>query len=140
MELHMVRFNEREVAFLQGQRLGRLATASASGKPHVVPVSYVFDPEREVIKIGGRVLEGERMYIRHLKVNPQAALVVDDVADEETWQPRGILVKGNAILHDEGGEVLMPGFGPNWVEIVPNWATAWGVDEPALPSSAHSER
>jgi hypothetical protein len=76
------RFTEREAAFLQGQRLGRLATAGASGKPHVVPVSYVFDPEREV---------------------------------------------------------LGPGFGPNWVEIVPNWATAWGIDEPALPSSSPGE-
>ncbi|MFF9808182.1 pyridoxamine 5'-phosphate oxidase family protein [Streptomyces coeruleorubidus] len=127
----MAVFTAQEVVFLQEHRLGRLATAGRSGKPHVVPISYHLDPEHEVIKIGGRVLEGsgqDRMYIRHLKVNPQAALVVDDVPDEQSWQPRGILIKGQAILHTEGGEKLGPGFGPQWVEIVPTWTTSWGVD------------
>ncbi|MGA6227790.1 pyridoxamine 5'-phosphate oxidase family protein [Streptomyces umbrinus] len=130
----MGRFNAQEVAYLSEHILGRLATTGTSGKPHVVPIRYHFDPEREVIKIGGRVLEGrgqERLYIRHLTVNPQAALVVDDVADGQTWQPRGILIKGAAVLHAEGGEVLGPGFGPNWVEVVPNWATSWSIDTPA---------
>lgn len=130
----MGRFNAQEVAYLSEHILGRLATTGTSGKPHVVPIRYHFDPEREVIKIGGRILEGrgqERLYIRHLTVNPQAALVVDDVADGPTWQPRGILIKGAAVLHTEGGEVLGPGFGPNWVEVVPNWATSWSIDTPA---------
>ena len=125
--------NEQEVAYLKEHLLGRLATTGTSGKPHVVPIRYHFDPEREVIKIGARVLEErgqERLYIRHLKVNPQAALVVDDVADGQTWHPRGVLVKGAAVMHTEGGEVLGPGFGPNWVEIVPNWVTSWSLDVP----------
>ncbi|MFI9169160.1 pyridoxamine 5'-phosphate oxidase family protein [Streptomyces lincolnensis] len=130
----MGRFNAQEVAYLGEHILGRLATTGTSGKPHVVPVGYHFDPEREVIKIGGRVLEGrgqERLYLRHLKVNPQAALVVDDLADGQTWEPRGILIKGAAVLHTEGGEVLGPGFGPNWVEVVPDFVTSWSIDTPA---------
>lgn len=81
------------------------------------------------------MLEGrgqERLYIRHLRVNPQAALVVDDVPDEQTWQPRGILIKGTTVLHTEGGEALGPGFGPNWVEVVPNFVTSWGTEPPAV--------
>ncbi|WP_328504654.1 pyridoxamine 5'-phosphate oxidase family protein [Streptomyces sp. NBC_00457] len=130
----MGRFSAQEVAYLGERLLGRLATTGTSGKPHVVPIAYHFDPEREVIKIGGRVLEGrgqERLYIRHLTVNPQAALVVDDVVDGQTWQPRGILIKGAAVLHTEGGEVLGPGFGPNWVEVVPDFVTSWSIDTPA---------
>jgi pyridoxamine 5'-phosphate oxidase family protein len=135
MEIDMSRFNALEVGYLQEHLLGRLATTGRSAKPHVVPIRYHFDPEHEVIKIGGRLLEGrgqERLYIRHLKVNPQAALVVDDVPDPQTWQPRGILIKGTTVLHTEGGEPLGPGFGPNWVEIVPDFVTSWGIDAPAL--------
>ncbi|MFE1837869.1 hypothetical protein [Streptomyces sviceus] len=81
------------------------------------------------------MLEGqgqERLYVRHLRVNPQAALVVDDVPDEQTWQPPGILIKGTTVPRTEGGEVLGPGFGPNWIEVVPNLVRPWGIDSPAL--------
>jgi pyridoxamine 5'-phosphate oxidase family protein len=135
MEIDMSRFNAQEVDFLQEHLLGRLATAGTSGKPHVVPIRYHFDPEHEVIKIGGFMLEGrgqDRLYIRHLVANPQAALVVDDVQDEQTWQPRGVLIKGTSVLHTEGGEVLGHGFGPNWAEIVTNFATSWGIDIPTV--------
>ncbi|MFD5914368.1 pyridoxamine 5'-phosphate oxidase family protein [Streptomyces massasporeus] len=131
----MSRFNAQEVGFLEEHLLGRLATTGKSGTPHVVPIRYHFDPEHEVIKMGGRLLEGqgqERLYVRHLRVNPQAALVVDDVPDEQTWQPRGILIKGTTVLHTEGGEVLGPGFGPNWIEVVPTLVRSWGIDTPAL--------
>lgn len=131
----MSRFNAQEVGFLEEHLLGRLATTGKSGKPHVVPIRYHFDPEHEVIKMGGRLLEGqgqERLYVRHLRVNPQAASVVDDVPDEQTWQPRGSLIKGRTVLHTEGGEVLGPGFGPNWIEVVPDLVRSWGIDTPAL--------
>ncbi|WP_157968586.1 PNPOx family protein [Streptomyces geranii] len=135
----MVSFSEREAAYLGQHRLGRLATTGTSGKPHVVPVRYRFDPEREVIRLGGRLVEGrekERLYTRHLRGNPQAAYVVDDVPDEEAWQPRGILIKGLAVLHAEGGETLWPGFGPNWIEVIPDFVTSWGLDLPTFPTSA----
>ncbi|MEV7388092.1 MULTISPECIES: pyridoxamine 5'-phosphate oxidase family protein [unclassified Streptomyces] len=138
----MSRFNAQEVTYLWEHFLGRLATASRSGKPHVVPIRFHFDPEQEVIKIGGRVLEGsgqERLYVRHLKANPQAALVVDDVADARTRQPRGILIKGTTVLHTEGGDGLGPGFGPNWVEVVPEFVTSWGIDAPAIRAAASGE-
>src|SRR5260221_13123643 len=34
---------EAEAAFVQRQRVARLATADAEGKPHVIPVCYAFD-------------------------------------------------------------------------------------------------
>ncbi|MET7354086.1 pyridoxamine 5'-phosphate oxidase family protein [Streptomyces mirabilis] len=138
----MSRFTVQEAAYLREHFLGRLATAGSSGKPHVVPVRYHFDPEQEVIKIGRRVLEGsgqERLYVRHLTANPQAALVVDDVADGQTWQPRGILIKGTTVLHTEGGKVLGPGFGPKWVEVIPDFVTSWGIGAPAVPPTASDE-
>ena len=136
-------FTEKEVAYLREHRIGRLGTADRSGQPHVVPIGYQFDLDRAVFKIGARELEGrgqQRLYVRHLRANPRVALVVDDVRTEPTWQPRGITIKGTAVLHTEGGEELGPGLGPNWVEIVPDWVASWGIDNhplrPAEPRRA----
>lgn len=45
--------------------------------PHGVPAGFHLDPEHEVIKIGRHAFEGgkERLYIRHLRINPNAAFV-----------------------------------------------------------------
>jgi hypothetical protein len=36
----MNRFTEEEIAYLQSQRLGRMATVNEKGDLHVVPVGY----------------------------------------------------------------------------------------------------
>ncbi|MEV1083445.1 pyridoxamine 5'-phosphate oxidase family protein [Streptomyces sp. NPDC050211] len=123
--------SEQEIAYLHGHRIGRLATVGTSANPHVVPVGYHLDTDRGTIKIGATMLADrgqERLYVRHLRANPQVAFVVDDLKVEPSWTPSGILLKGTARLHTEGGEVLGPGFGPNWMDIVPNWVSSWGVD------------
>ena len=127
--------SEAEVRYLRAHRIGRLATAGRRATPHVVPVSYHFDAEKGVFKIGQHALEGrgqERLYLRHLRANPRAALVVDDLDTTAGWVPSGILIKGDARFHDRGGEELGPGFGPRWIEIVPDYVSSWGVDTPAL--------
>lgn len=122
-------FSEKEKAFLQQQRLGRLATCGKTGMPHVVPTGFHFDPETESIKIGGHTAGGQnRLYIRHLQANPNAAFVVDDLVIEPTWTPRGVTMKGPVRIHESGGEVLGPGFGPRWIELTPRWVTSWGID------------
>jgi pyridoxamine 5'-phosphate oxidase family protein len=65
----------------------------------VVPTGYHFDADRGIIKIGAHALEGrgqERLYVRHLRVNPQVPFVVDDLTTEPTWSPSGIVLKGAA--------------------------------------------
>ncbi len=42
-EEHMSSFTPDEIAYLQGQRLGRLATVGPDGQPHVVPVSFRYN-------------------------------------------------------------------------------------------------
>ena len=87
------------------------------------------DPETEHIKIGGHAWGGQnRLYIRHIQVNPNAAFVVDDLVTEPTWTPRGITIKGPARIHESGGEALGPGFGPRWIELTPQWVASWGID------------
>jgi pyridoxamine 5'-phosphate oxidase family protein len=133
--------SDQEIDYLRSHRLGRLATTGPAARPHVVPVGYRL--EDDVLKIGGHDLEGRgqnRLYLRHLRANPRAAIVVDDVDTSQGWRPSGILIKGEARLHDSGGERLGPGFGPAWLEIVPDYASSWGIDtsphEPARPRKA----
>ena len=36
----MSAFTEKEIEYLRGQRLGRMATVGRDGSPHVVPVGF----------------------------------------------------------------------------------------------------
>jgi pyridoxamine 5'-phosphate oxidase family protein len=49
----MAAFTAAEVGYLMGQRVGRLATAGADGKPHVVPVGFRYNADLGTIDIGG---------------------------------------------------------------------------------------
>lgn len=130
-------FTEQESEFLRSHRVGRLATVGGAEQPHVVPTLYRFVDG--VFELGAHALKGrgqERLYLRHMRVNPRVAFVVDDFT-VDPWYPRGITVKGTAIVHDEGGEHLSPRWGPKWVEIKPGWVSSWGIDtqpmDPAVP-------
>ena len=47
-------FSDAELAYLAQGKLGRLATIDATGMPHVVPLGWRYNPELDVIDIGGR--------------------------------------------------------------------------------------
>src|SRR5260221_12025032 len=46
-------FTDEEIAYLQSQRLGRLATASMHGELHITPVGFAYNAELDTIDIGG---------------------------------------------------------------------------------------
>jgi PPOX class probable F420-dependent enzyme len=88
--------------FLEAHRVGHLATAGADGTPHVIPVCYALDdaglyfvadlkPKRRPAR--------ELLRLRNLRVNPRAALVVDDYDDDWT-RLAYVLVRGPAALVD----------------------------------------
>ena len=124
-------FTDKEMAYLREQRIGRLATVDSKGRPHVVPTGFNLDGDKGVLEIGAHDLPDrrqKRLYMIHIRANPYVAFVVDDLATEPTWAPRGVSVRGPAQIHPKGGERLAPGFGPIWVEIVPESISAWGID------------
>ena len=86
------RFSDAELAYLLGERrLGRLATADASGQPHVVPVGWSYNAELGTIDVSGRRFAATRDY-RDAQADPRAACVVDDVLPP--WRPRCVTVRG----------------------------------------------
>jgi len=122
-------FTAAELEFLATQHLARLATASVEGQPDVSAVG--FGVEGDDIVSGGLDLTKTVRY-RHLRGNPRATIVVDELASVDPWRPRGVKVRGSAELEDDGGK---------WrIRIHPEVIWSWGINEDAPKHFATIER
>jgi len=129
----MSNFTEKEIEYLQGQRLGRLATVNETGEPHVVPTSFRHNTELDTIDIGGLNIAATKKY-RDAAKQGRAALVVDDVLPP--WQPRGIEIRGRAEVVPTGGKEIMEHFAPEIIRIYPTRIISWGLEGDAYHSSS----
>ena len=111
-------FSEAEAEYLAENFLGRVATSSPSGQPHVVPVAYRFDGS--TITFGGLNL-GKSLKYRNLMANNRVAFVVDDVVSLKPWRARGIEVRGKA-------EPVTAGDGVSMIRIIPLNIRSWGLE------------
>ncbi len=121
----MSHFTAAEIEYFASQRLGRIATVSASGEPHVVPVSFRYNPELDSIDIGGHNI-GKSKKFRDAARRGRVAFVVDDVLPP--WKPRGIEVRGTAETHATGGKEINANFDPELIRIYPTRIIGWGID------------
>lgn len=129
----MPMFTEKEIEYLSGQRLGRLATVTPGGRAHVVPTGFRLDDSRTGIEISGHNLAARRpAYLRNIEANPWVAFVVDDLAAVQPWTPRGVTIRGRAEIHPEGGQRLGSGFDAMLIRITPTRITSWGIDTAAF--------
>jgi len=87
-------FTKVEERFLRRNEIGRLATISSNGTPHVVPVSYLFRDNEFLIAV-----DYDTRKFRNLRRNRRAALVVDVLSPN-----RGILIQGHTELIEKGAE------------------------------------
>ncbi len=94
---------QREKAFLDRQRVARLATADARGAPHVVPVCFVLDGTTFYITIDEKPKRSgvELKRLRNIRENAQVAVVADRYAEDWT-QLAWVMLRGRA-------EILEPG-------------------------------
>lgn len=114
------RFTEKELAYLLGERrLGRLATADAAGRPHVVPVGWSYNAGLGTVDISGHSFAATKKF-RNARANPQVAFVVDDVLPP--WRPRCVTVQGAAEVIDASGD------GQAMIRIHPQKIVSWGLD------------
>jgi pyridoxamine 5'-phosphate oxidase family protein len=112
-------FSESEARYLADNYLGRLATTSASGQPHVVPVAYSFDGH--TITFGGWNLE-KSLKFRNLMANHRVAFVVDEIVSVRPWRVKGVEVRGVA-------EPIRSGEGVTGIRIIPVNIRSWGLGE-----------
>jgi pyridoxamine 5'-phosphate oxidase family protein len=130
-------FTPAEIAYLQSQRLGRIATAGRANQPHVVPVGFRYNPELDTIDIGGHNFAQRKKY-RDVQHNPRVAFVVDDLASVNPWRVRGIEIRGMAELLSTGGHEIGPGFDPEMLRIRPARIISWGIEGDAFSPNARS--
>jgi pyridoxamine 5'-phosphate oxidase family protein len=121
----MSAFTDAEIAYLQSQRLGRIATSS-NGQPHVVPLAFRYNPETDTIDVGGHGFAQRKKY-RDVQGNPRVAIVVDDLASVDPWRPRMIEIRGDAEILPTGGEVIGNGFDPEMFRIHPKRIISIGI-------------
>lgn len=113
----MSRFSDAELAYLrEGRKLGRLATIDGTGLPHLVPLGWRYNPDRDTIDIGGHNFTQTRKF-RNVQDNPHVAFLVDDLASVDPWRPRAVMVRGTA-------EALEA---EEMIRITPAQVVSWGV-------------
>jgi pyridoxamine 5'-phosphate oxidase family protein len=117
-----------EIAYLQGQRMARIATVGANGQPHVVPVAFRYNPETGTIDIGGHNGFAKRKKWRDVKNNPKVAVVIDDIVSVNPWKVRGIEIRGEAEVLMTGGQSIVPSFDPEMFRIRPKRVISWGIN------------
>jgi PPOX class probable F420-dependent enzyme len=86
----------KELEFLRGRVLCRLATASKDLQPHVTPVIYAVDGEDVIVAID----YGERK-LRNLRENSKVSLVVDEFRPN-----KGLMIQGDCEILEKGKEYL----------------------------------
>ena len=124
-------FTDKEIAYLQSQRLARFATVRPDGTPQIAPVGFRYDAEQDVIYIGGQYLSRSKKF-RNILTNPHIALVIDDVLPP--GPPRGVEIRGIADPVERGGNAL---FGTNYpvdeamIRLTPERIIGWGLDPEA---------
>ena len=123
-------FTEKEIEYLEGQRLGRLATVNGAGEPHVVPVGFRYNADLDAIDIGGHNLSRSKKF-RDATATGRAAFVVDDVLPGGAWKARGVEVRGRAEVFSEGDEGVDGGFGAELIRLHPTRIVGWGIDSGA---------
>jgi PPOX class probable F420-dependent enzyme len=98
--------SEEQRRFLEAQRVARLATADAEGRPHVVPICYALAGDTVYFTIDKKAKKrpgAELKRLANLRGNPHAALVVDRY--DEDWSRLGwVMLQGRAEILPAGPE------------------------------------
>ncbi len=130
-------FTPAEIAYLQSQRLGRIATVGPDGQPHVVPVGFRYNPATDTLDIGGHGFAKRKKY-RNVQLNPRVAFVVDDIRSINPWMVRGIEIRGEAEVLKTGGQDIMPSFDAEMFRIRPKRIISWGIEGDRTPANART--
>ena len=89
-----------EQAFVQRQRVARLATADENGHPTLIPICYAFDGQIFYTPLDEKpksVAGTQLKRVRNIEARHEAALLIDQYADD--WSQLGyILIHAHAEL------------------------------------------
>ncbi len=132
-------FSVQELAYIQSQGLCRMATVGASGQPHVVPVTFRYNPELDTIDLGGAHGFATRKKWRDVQTNPHIAVVIDDVMTNP-WKARGIEIRGEAEMLLTGGKTIRENFDEEMIRVWPTYVASWGIESATAYAPAHARK
>ena len=92
-------------AFLDHVRVGHLATADATGAPHLVPVCFAVDANNLYVTVDEKPKRQDRPLkrVRNILENPRAVFIADRW--DEDWRRLGwVMLRGRAEILDGGAE------------------------------------
>lgn len=118
----MSKFSAEELAYLQTQRLGRLATVNERGEPQVAAVGFRYNPGLDTIDIGGHNMEKSQKF-RNVARNGLASLLIDDVVPP--WKTRSFEIRGRAEALAAGWQSGDPGMSTALIRITPRRIIFW---------------
>jgi pyridoxamine 5'-phosphate oxidase family protein len=121
-------FTDGEIAYLEAQRLGRLATIQPNGTLQNSPVGFYYNDRLQTIDVGGRNMHASRKY-KNVAGNSRVAFVVDDIASNDPWVVRCLEIRGTAeaIAHPTDTTVPYP---TAIIRIHPKRIISFGIDPP----------
>jgi pyridoxamine 5'-phosphate oxidase family protein len=122
----MAELTTAQIAYLATRLLGRLATAGADHKPHVVPTSFRYNAELGTVDVGGHHVATTKKY-RDVQASGWAAIAVDDLVSIDPWTPRFLEIRGRAEAIPTGGAHLGPGFGEAFIRLYPEKINSFGI-------------
>jgi pyridoxamine 5'-phosphate oxidase family protein len=123
----MSAFTPGEIDYLTSQTMGRLATVGRNGRPHLTPLTYVYNPDEDAIDLGGIDFANSKKW-RDAHANPRITFLVDDFSPSEA---HAIEIRGDAELHETGGSTInprIPGFVEQFIRLRPRHIVSWGCD------------
>ena len=98
--------DQADLAFVDRQRVGRLATADADRHPYVVPVCFARLGSRLYVPIDAKPKRGDPrrlQRLRNLRARPEAVLLLDEYDDD--WRRlRWLALRGHATILEGGNE------------------------------------
>lgn len=135
----LVQFSPTEAKYLEQKMVGRLATASKKGTPHLAPICYASNSEKIFIHTGRNSKK-----MRNIMGNRRVAFATDEYL---SWEKnRGIIVQGVAEILEDGktyelGRKLIYAKYPKWEQeypiiegeevllaITPKKVLSWGLE------------
>jgi pyridoxamine 5'-phosphate oxidase family protein len=128
-------FSQKEIEYLNSQRLARIATAAVSTheersvQPDVVPVGFDFDGNYFYVE-GMNILKSIKY--KNILKNDRVAIVIDDLKTVNPWDPRGIKIYGTADVTTRQNGYMENTDHPNpqYIRISPKRKWSWGIEEP----------
>ena len=129
-------FTEAELAYLDSQPIGRLATQQPDGTLQVNPVGFAWNPETGTIDVGGFRMSRSRKY-RNVAGNGRAALVVDDLWSTDPWRVRCLDIRGTAeAVPGAGTGAPVDGDDPAIIRLRPSRVIGMAIEDPDVPPHA----